>query len=74
MKNVDIRTVNPDTLVDMSEYKIDLDLPKNERMREFARKAGNPYCFKSRNIVVKVGYADTTATIDDRMESYLRTL
>ncbi|GHV32119.1 hypothetical protein FACS1894167_15000 [Synergistales bacterium] len=74
MKNIDIRTVNPDTLVDMSGYNIDIDLPKQERMRQLVRKAGNPYCFKSNNIAVKVSYADTTATIDDRMENYLRTM
>ena len=75
MRNVDIRTVSKDTLTDVSDVKIDMDLPKAERMRCFAEKIGNPYCFKSRdNIAVKVSFADTTLSVDDRMESYLRTL
>ncbi|GHU95929.1 hypothetical protein FACS189499_06280 [Clostridia bacterium] len=74
MKNVDIRTVNPDTLVDVSGISVNMDLPKIERMLEFASKAKNPYCFKSGKIIVKVSFADTPVTMDERMESYLRTI
>jgi hypothetical protein len=74
MKNVDIRTVSPDSLVDVSGVSVDMDLPKIERMLEFAGKVKNPYCFKSGKIIVKVSFADTSVTMDERMESYLRTL
>lgn len=74
MKNIDIRTVDPNILVDAAEVKIDMDLPKLERMRESARQLKNPYCFKCGRIIVKLSHAETAATIDDRMESFLRTL
>ena len=73
MKNIDIRTVDHDTLVEASKVKIDMKLPKIERMTEAVRQLKNPYIFKSGRIAVKLAYADTTATIDDRMESLLRT-
>ena len=38
MKNVDIRTVDPETLVDVREIEIDEGLPKEERKREYLRQ------------------------------------
>ncbi len=73
MKSVDIRTVDRDTLVDAAGLTVDIDLPKAQRMRDVANFLGNPYCFKCGKVAVKIGYATTTATIDDRMESFMRT-
>jgi len=74
MKNIDIRTVDPATLIDIDSVIINKDLPKNERIADFIRQIGNPYCYKCGKIIVKVGFANTDITLDDRMESYLRTL
>jgi hypothetical protein len=73
MKSVDIRTVDRDSLVDASDLLVDIDLPKKERMMSVKNYLGNPYCFKCGKIIVKLEYAQTTATIDDRVESYMRT-
>ena len=72
MKNVDIRTVSRDDLVDIRDVEIDPGLPKEERIKSFVRQIGNPYCFKVGNVVVKTEIADTDATLDDRLEHYLR--
>jgi hypothetical protein len=75
MKNVDIRSLDPDDLVDIRSVVIDTNLPIRERMLENARQlGGNPYTFKCNNIVIMTSYANTAATLNDRMESYLRTL
>lgn len=74
MKNIDVRTVDRDTLVDATGVTINMDLPKRERMMDSAKRLGNPYCFRCGKVVVKLSHADTAATIDDRVESYLRTL
>ena len=74
LKDVDIRTIDPAELVDIRDVLIKQDLPKPERMIDFIRQIRNPYCFKCGKIVVKVRFADTDVTLDDRMESYLRTL
>lgn len=71
MKNVDIRTVDPDTLVDIRDVKINTDLPKQERILDFIKQIKNPYCYKCGSIIVKVSFADTESTIEDRLESYL---
>ena len=72
MKNVDVRTVSRDDLVDIRDVEIDPELPKEERIKSFVRQIRNPYCFKVGNVVVKTEFADTDATLDDRLEHYLR--
>ena len=51
---------------------IDQDAPKEEKIKSFMRQIRNPYCFKVGNVVVKTTFADTDATLDDRLEHYLR--
>ncbi len=74
MKNVDIRTVDRDALVDIHDVKIDRTLPMEERIRSFVEQIKNPYCFKCGEVVVKMAFSDTEATLEDRMEHYLRSL
>lgn len=72
MKNIDVRTVSRDELVDIRDVKIDRTLPKEDRIRSFIMQIGNPYCFKCGNVVVKTSFADTEVTLEERMEHYLR--
>ena len=74
LKQVDVRTVNPDTLVDIKEIEIDRTLPQGERIQEFIRQIRNPYCFRVGKVAVSVGYAEGGATFEQRMEHYLQTL
>ena len=76
MRTIDIRTVDPLSLVDADTISVDMDLPNQERMLNVLNQmGGNPYFFRSRdNIAVKVCYMDTPVTLDERMESYLQTL
>ena len=72
MQNVDIRTVDPSTLRDIRDVKINTDLPKRERILDFIRQIGNPYCYRHGKYVVKVGFTDTNVTLEERMLSYIR--
>ena len=72
MKAVDIRTVDPETLVDIRDVVIDQDLPKEERIQSFVQQIRNPYCFRVGEVVVKTTFADTGVTLDERMEHYFR--
>ena len=74
MKNVDIRTVDPETLVDVREIEIDEGLPKEERKREYLRQVKNPYCFRVGDVVVKCSYSNDGVTIRDRFRQLLRTI
>ncbi|HWR28686.1 MAG TPA: hypothetical protein VN631_02535 [Negativicutes bacterium] len=72
LKQVDVRTVNPDTLVDINDISVNTKLPKEERILDFIRQIGNPYCYRCGKVVVKISFCDTDATLEDRMESLLR--
>lgn len=74
MKKTDIRAVDRDSLVDITDVHIDEKLPRAQRFAEFMHKVGNPYCFRCGGIVVKVAFADTDITLEDRLGHYLETL
>ena len=74
LRNVDIREVDPDTLVDIREVKIDQSLPREQRMADFIRQVKNPYCFKVGKIAVSVGFATNGVTFEQQMGHYLQTL
>lgn len=67
MKAVDIRTVKPDELVDITKLSIDKSLEGNERKAEFIRQVKNPYCYRVGNIIVKSSYSGG-ATLTERFQ------
>jgi len=74
MRNVDVRTIDPDTLVDIKNITVNTTLPRDERLLDFLGQIKNPYCFKCGKTVVKIGFADTEASLEDRLERYLLSL
>ena len=72
MRDVDVRTVDPNTLRDIRDVKVNTSLPKRERILDFIRQIGNPYCYRHGKYVVKVSFTDTDVTLEDRMLSYIR--
>lgn len=74
MKEVDIHTVDRESLVDIRKVQIDGNLPRERRFEDFLRQIKNPYCYRCGKIVVKVSFSDTDVTLEDRLEHYLATL
>lgn len=74
MREVDIRMVDPASLIDIRDVKVNSALPKRERLSDYLRQIGNPYCYKCGKMVVKVSFADTDATFEDKLESFLLSL
>ncbi|MDD6515329.1 MAG: hypothetical protein PUG45_07875 [bacterium] len=74
MKAVDVRTVDPETLVDVTTIKIDENLSKEERKAEYLKQVKNPYCFRIGAVVVKNVYSNDGVTLQDRFEQFARTL
>lgn len=71
MKNVDIRTVDPAGLVDIRDVTVSPEQSREERILNFVRQVGNPYCFRVGKVAVKVSYTEGGATLDERLESLL---
>ncbi|MCD8048568.1 MAG: hypothetical protein LUG52_03025 [Clostridia bacterium] len=74
MKQTDIRTVNPNTLVERNDIAFSNNAPREQRIAEYVTKLKNPYCYKIDGTVVKVTFADCSETIDDRLEAYARSM
>ena len=69
----DIRAVDRSALVDIRDVKVNTALPKRERILDFIRQIGNPYCYRYGKYVVKVSSSDTDISLEDRLEAYIRT-
>jgi len=74
MAEVDVRTVDIDTLADLRDIEIDTKAPVEKKLASFVRQTGNPYVSRIGDYVVKVRYQKEGATIDDKMEEYIRRL
>ena len=71
LKRVNIKEVNPDELVDMSESEIDTKQSVEKRVKEYVEQVHNPYLVRVGEYVVKIGYSDCEETLNDRMKQYI---
>lgn len=67
----DLQAVDRDSLQDIQDVSIDTTLPKEERIRDYLRQIGNPYCYRHGKYVVKVSFADSGATLEERLVAYI---
>lgn len=74
LKNIEIETVNCNMLADIQDVKIDTNLNREERIKQFIEQIKNPYCFKCGKTIIKISFTDTEKTIEDRMKEYLKNL
>ncbi len=74
LKSVDVKTVDPNTLVDINDVHINKSLPQSERILDYIRQIKNPYCYRCGKTIVKISFAETSATLEDRLEHYIKSL
>lgn len=74
MKDIDIRTVDKNQLVDLNSVVIDESRPVQERMVSFLQQIGNPYCFRVGDVAVKVVYKENGPTFQQNLEDMLMNL
>ena len=67
----DIRTVSRHDLKSINSVKIDSSAGKQERIRSFIEQIGDPNCYLDGDMVVRISYADTDVTLEERLISYL---
>lgn len=70
MRSVDIKTVDKNSLVDINDVKIDESLPRKERVRDYIRQIGNPYCYLDHGIAVKISFSGK-GSFEDILMKYL---
>ncbi len=67
----DIKAVSRHDLKSINSVKIDSSAGKQERIRSFIEQIGDPNCYLDGDMVVKISYADTDVTLEERLISYL---
>jgi hypothetical protein len=72
MREIDINTIDPDTVVDAEDIHIDINLPKSERMAEYLRQIKNPYFMKVGKVIVKMNFNDGGPSLEECLVRYLR--
>jgi len=74
MRRVDVRTVDRETLSELSDIDIKPDLPFVQKALEYLNQVKNAYCFKHGDVTLKITHSNTTTSVNDCMEGYFQTL
>jgi len=74
MKNIDVRSVDRETLTDINDIKINPNKPVEEKMADYINQIKNPYCFKCDDYVIKLEFAKTQRSIEDCFCEYISSL
>ncbi|MEY8229987.1 DUF6870 family protein [Oscillospiraceae bacterium 50-16] len=57
MREIDVRDIDPSTLMDIKDIHIDLSQPPEQRLASLIQQTnGNPYFFRSEGLVVKCSF------------------
>ena len=74
MKESASEPVDKKSLVDIRDVKINQGLPVTERILQFIALTKNPYLYKYGDRVVKISFAETDVTFEERMKGYFEML
>ncbi len=67
-----LKNISLDELVDIRDIKVNMELSKEERIKDYIRQIKNPYCYKYKNHRVIIAFNnDTERTLKDCLEEYL---
>jgi hypothetical protein len=74
MSQVEIDKVDPSTLADIDTIAIHGELPHEEKILSFIRQMGNPYCFTSGGVPVRVCFAGSGKNLSQSLANYFSLL
>ncbi len=72
LKNIDVRSVDKSSLVDLNSVHIDDAQPVQDRILSFLDQIKNPYCFRIGEVAVKVNYKTDGPSFQQNFEDLLR--
>ena len=74
LRDVDIKTVDRASLVDLRDVRIDESLPQPQRLLQLFRQIRNPYCYKCGELVIKESFSNNGKSMGDCLKQYIATL
>ena len=63
--------ININDLADIRDVEIDPALSKEERQKSYLRQIKNPHLYRCGDMIVRVSFANTGVTLEDRLKQYL---
>lgn len=69
--SVNIETVDVRKLIDISTLKLDNALPKEKRLLYVMEKLKNPFCFRYKNMGIKLEFDDNAPPIQEVLTNFL---
>lgn len=71
LMNVNLDTVNVQTLADISTLELDPFLPKDERMARVLDGLGNPFCFRCGDMGIHLEFDDDAPPLAEVLAGFL---
>ena len=71
MKNIDLKTVSKDDLVDVTGITFDINIPMEQRAAEILKKVHNPFCYRVGPMAVKLEYPGEGPSFEELFMSFL---
>ncbi|MBS5081065.1 MAG: hypothetical protein E7B11_15115 [Clostridiales bacterium] len=72
MRNMSFDDINPEEVPDLKDLDIDVTKPKKEKILSVLESGRNPYFIKSGKVLIKIGFASTSRTIEEALESLVQ--
>lgn len=69
MRQVDPRTVDRASLVERSSIRLNPDDGYEDRLRDYVRQMGNPYCYLDGGVIVKLTFREKGPSIEEQINS-----
>ena len=75
MRSVDVQTVDPASLSEITDIDIDPELPFIQKALAYLRQTKNAYCCRCEGVIIKtIHNKNTNSTINDCMEGFFHTV
>lgn len=71
LRNIDVKDVDRDKLVDLQDIKINEKLSIDKRIESFIEQVKNLYCFKVDGVVVKVAFSEDGKSFKEQFEQMI---
>lgn len=71
LKNVNLKEIDKDRIIDINDIIIDMEKPKEDRIKTYLENTPNPYFVKCGDILIRMSFSDNDVRIDDCVERYL---
>ena len=70
LSEIDIRNINPDELLEISELNISSTLPIEQKMELLSHFLKNPYCYKVNGVPVQISFTNHNQKLSDCLSNY----